>query len=102
VRHHFLRDHVEKREIETKFIDTERQLADIFTKPLDSSHFASLRGSLVFAISMAWFEGELMICLVYLYLFAFLLHFLHTHLSHLASPIILACICSTMLITMLG
>jgi hypothetical protein len=29
-RHHFLRDHVEKR-------DTERQLADIFTKPLDSS-----------------------------------------------------------------
>ena len=44
VRHHFLRDHVEKGEIEMKFIDTERQLADIFTKPLDSSRFAFLRG----------------------------------------------------------
>jgi hypothetical protein len=44
--HHFLRDHVENRDIEMKFIDTERQLTDIFTKPLDSSHFASLRGEL--------------------------------------------------------
>jgi hypothetical protein len=46
VQHHFLRDHVKKGEIEMKFIDTERQLAGIFTKPLDSSHFASLRGEL--------------------------------------------------------
>jgi hypothetical protein len=36
-RHHFLRDHVEKGDIEMRYIDTERQLADIFTKPLDSS-----------------------------------------------------------------
>jgi hypothetical protein len=42
VRHHFLRDHVEKGDIEMKFIDTERQLADIFIKPFDSSRFASL------------------------------------------------------------
>jgi hypothetical protein len=42
VRHHFLRDHVEKGQIEMIFIDTEKQLADIFTKPLDSSHLASL------------------------------------------------------------
>jgi hypothetical protein len=42
VRHHFLRDHVEKGEIEMNFIDTERQLAGIFTKPLDSSRFVSL------------------------------------------------------------
>jgi hypothetical protein len=46
VRHHFLRDHVEKGEILMKFINTERQLADIFTKPLDSSRFASLWGEL--------------------------------------------------------
>jgi hypothetical protein len=46
VRHYFLRDHVEKGDIEMKFVDTERQLADIFTKPLDSSRFASLRGEL--------------------------------------------------------
>jgi hypothetical protein len=34
-RHHFPRDHVEKRDIEMRYIDTERQLADIFTKQLD-------------------------------------------------------------------
>jgi hypothetical protein len=43
-RHHFLRDHVEKGDIEMRYIDTERQLADIFTKPLDSSRFADLGG----------------------------------------------------------
>jgi hypothetical protein len=34
VRHHFLRDHVEKGDIEMNYIDIERQLADIFTKLL--------------------------------------------------------------------
>jgi hypothetical protein len=51
-----------------KYIDTERQLADIFTKPLDATHFTSLcggRGILVFAFPMVWFEGELVFCLVY-------------------------------------
>jgi hypothetical protein len=56
----------------------------------------------VFAIHMAWFEGELVICFVYLYPFNFLLHFLHTHLSHFASLVILACICLIMFITVLG
>jgi hypothetical protein len=46
VKHHFLRDHVEKGDIEMKYTDTERQLADIFTKPLDATCFASLRGEL--------------------------------------------------------
>jgi hypothetical protein len=46
VRHWFLRNHVEKGDIEMKFIDIESQLADIFTEPLDSSHFAYLRGEL--------------------------------------------------------
>jgi hypothetical protein len=43
-RHHFLRDHVEKGDIEMRYIDIERQLTDIFTKPLDSSRFDDLRG----------------------------------------------------------
>jgi hypothetical protein len=34
---------VEKRDIEMRYNDTERQLADILTKPLDASHFAALR-----------------------------------------------------------
>jgi hypothetical protein len=41
-RHHFLRDHIEKGDIEMRYTDTERQLADIFTKPLNSSRFAAL------------------------------------------------------------
>jgi hypothetical protein len=41
-RHHFLRDHVEKGDIEKRYIDIERQLADIFIKPLDASQFADL------------------------------------------------------------
>jgi hypothetical protein len=40
-RHHFLRDHIEKGDIEMRYIDTERQLADIFTKSLDSSSFTA-------------------------------------------------------------
>jgi hypothetical protein len=46
VRYHFLGDHVEKGDIVVKYIDTERWLADIFTKPLDATYFASLRGDL--------------------------------------------------------
>jgi hypothetical protein len=58
VRHHFLRDHVKKGDIEMRYIETERQLVDIFIKPLDATHFASLRGGdLVFTIPMIWFEG---------------------------------------------
>jgi hypothetical protein len=42
-RHHFLRDHVEKGDIDMRYIDIERQLDDVFTKPLDSSRFTDLR-----------------------------------------------------------
>jgi hypothetical protein len=71
-RHHFLRDYVEKGDIEMRYIDTDRQLADIFTKPLDSSRFADLHGKLVFAIHMAWFDGELVLlsCILYILLFS--------------------------------
>jgi hypothetical protein len=44
--YHFLRDHIEKGDIMIKDIDTERQLANIFTKPFDATRFASLRGEL--------------------------------------------------------
>jgi hypothetical protein len=43
-RHHFLRYHIEKGDIEMRYIDIVKQLADIFTKPLNSSRFAALRG----------------------------------------------------------
>jgi hypothetical protein len=41
-RHHFLIDHIEKGDIEMRYIDTERQLANIFTKALDASRFTDL------------------------------------------------------------
>jgi hypothetical protein len=100
-RHHFLRDHVEKGDIEMRYIDTERQLPDIFTKPLDSSQFADLRGD--WCLPSVWLDLRGSWCFIlYIVYFAPLLHFLHTHLSHLASPIILACIYLIMCISVLG
>jgi hypothetical protein len=81
VRHHFLRDHVEKGDIEMKYIDTERQLADIFTKPLNVTRFASLRGRLGVLPSL-WhgLKGSLCFTLYILYLIFIALHFIHIYL----------------------
>ena len=46
IRYHLLRDHVQKADIILQFVESELQLADIFTKPLDSSRFMTLRGEL--------------------------------------------------------
>jgi hypothetical protein len=46
VRHHFLRDNVEKGNIDLIHVPTEKQLTDILTKPLDQATFVRLRGEL--------------------------------------------------------
>ena len=46
IRHHFLRDHEAKGDIAIHHVSTEKQLADIFTKPLDESRFYALRSEL--------------------------------------------------------
>jgi hypothetical protein len=46
IRHHFLRDHEQKGDIEVFYVSTENQLADIFTKPLDEKTFCRLRSEL--------------------------------------------------------
>jgi hypothetical protein len=46
VRCHFLRDNVEKGNIDLIHVPTEKQLAVILTKPLDQATFARLRGEL--------------------------------------------------------
>jgi hypothetical protein len=98
-RHHFLRDHVEKGDVKMRYIDIERQLANIFTKSLDSSRFAGGNSCLL----SIWLSLKGSWCFIlYIVYFALLLHFLHTHLSHFASSVILACICLIMLITVLG
>ncbi|XP_010519130.1 PREDICTED: uncharacterized protein LOC104798658 [Tarenaya hassleriana] len=46
IRHHFLREQVEKKTLIIEYISTEKQLADIFTKPLDMNRFVGLQKSL--------------------------------------------------------
>ena len=46
IRHHFLRDHEAKGDITIHHVSTEKQLADIFTKPLDESRVCALRSEL--------------------------------------------------------
>jgi len=46
IRHHFIRDHVAKGECKIEYIDTNNQLADIFTKPLARERFYVLRNEL--------------------------------------------------------
>ena len=43
IRHHFLIDHVQKGDVVIKFVSTENQLADIFTKSLSEEHFIKIR-----------------------------------------------------------
>ena len=43
IRHHFLTNHVMKEDIDIIHVNTEEQLADIFTKPLDEKRFCKLR-----------------------------------------------------------
>ncbi|KAJ9559742.1 hypothetical protein OSB04_004902 [Centaurea solstitialis] len=46
IRYHFIKDHVEKGTIELYFVNTEYQLADLFTKPLDEKRFNFLISNL--------------------------------------------------------
>ena len=46
VRHHFIRDHVQRKDIKVEFIPTNLQLADIFTKPLAREQFTKIRREL--------------------------------------------------------
>ena len=44
--HHFVRDLVKSKTIVLEFVETDKQLADIFTEPLNFVKFDSLRKSL--------------------------------------------------------
>jgi hypothetical protein len=46
IRHHFLRDHQQRGDIDVCHISTENHLANIFTKPLDDKRFCRLRSEL--------------------------------------------------------
>jgi hypothetical protein len=46
IRYHFLKDNQQKGDIEIAYVNTQNQLADIFTKPLDEKTFSKLRNEL--------------------------------------------------------
>ncbi|XP_024017331.1 uncharacterized protein LOC112090391, partial [Morus notabilis] len=46
IRHHFIRELVENKTVVLEYVTTEKQLADIFTKPLDAVRFEALRTAL--------------------------------------------------------
>ena len=46
IQHHFIRDLVEEKVVTLEHVDTEEQLAGIFTKTLDAKQFKKLRGKL--------------------------------------------------------
>jgi hypothetical protein len=46
IKHHFIRDHVEKGNVMIEYVHTDNQIADIFTKPLSEVRFSTLRAEL--------------------------------------------------------
>lgn len=46
IRHHFIRDHVQKGDCLIEFVETSKQLADIFTKPSPKENFFFIRTEL--------------------------------------------------------
>jgi hypothetical protein len=46
IRHHFLRDHQQREDIDICHVSTDHQLANILTKPLDERRFCELRSEL--------------------------------------------------------
>jgi len=46
IHHHFITDHVSNGDCEVQFIEIEKQLANIFTKPLLKDNFFFLRNEL--------------------------------------------------------
>ena len=46
IRHYFLRDHVQNGDISLKFVDTNNQLTDIFTKPLNEQRLNFIKHDL--------------------------------------------------------
>jgi hypothetical protein len=66
VRYHFLRDNVEKGNIDLIHVPTEKQLADILTKPWDQATFACLRGEL--GVIFPFLGGLMYICMLHFHL----------------------------------
>jgi hypothetical protein len=69
-RHHFLKDHLEKEDIEMRYINIERQLTNILTIPLDFSRFADLRGGGDCCFTSVWLLRGGWCFILYIFLFS--------------------------------
>ncbi|KAL8098661.1 hypothetical protein AgCh_031431 [Apium graveolens] len=58
IKYHFIREHVMNGTVELHFVPSEKQLADIFTKPLDESTFSRLVSELVKFMSQTGYIYE--------------------------------------------
>jgi hypothetical protein len=85
VRYHFLRDDVEKGNIDLIHLPTAKQVADILTKPLDQTTFAHLRGELGVVFPFRASVGKVVVHMhvafsfMYHIMFASLYHRLHLY-----------------------
>lgn len=43
IRHHFIKDYMQKKDIFLEFVGTHNQLADIFTKSIDREQFCKIK-----------------------------------------------------------
>jgi hypothetical protein len=85
VRYNFLRDNVKKGNIDLIHVPTEKQLADILTKPLDQATFALLREELEVVFPFGALVGRVDVHMhvafsfMYHIIFASLYHSLHLY-----------------------
>jgi hypothetical protein len=81
--HHFLRDHVSKDDIVMEGVRTDDQLMDIFTKPLDETHFCKLRSELTSSTSQMLLEIISLLLFIYITLIIVSCHH-HIHMRFFA------------------
>ena len=59
IKYHFIREHVMNGTVELHFVPSEKQLADIFTKPLDESTFLRLVSELGM-LNYSWIFSDIL------------------------------------------
>jgi hypothetical protein len=91
IRYHFLRDHQQKGDIEIAYVNTQNQLADIFTKPLDEKTFSKLRNELTILDSQNFERNIAHIAYLYTFDHISFIWYIHIFLIHLVPRLRLMC-----------
>ena len=78
IKHHFLHDHVQNGDISLEFVDTNNQLADIFTKPLNEERLNFIK------YDLGMIDGS-SLCWLYVSLLNWLLDYFKFHIFYVKS-----------------